>query len=204
MKRFLGATTFAAPAVLALVFLSCGGPEGLSSGPDIAMLEPTDPKYVLFNVCVGFEERHRKILKANLCDDFIFHFDPEDVGANVNGYIIPKYWTLDEFYAAAANIFAAAYVIDCTLSYRGIGTPGPGETEFRAEDVRLGFRVLVDRLNGYETYGGYCDFEFRGYAPGDGKTYWRVSRWWDRTYVEPPGDYEIVDTTLGRILAMYH
>lgn len=199
MKR----TTFGLVA-LALGVLSCGGPEGLSSGPDTPMLEPTDPKYVLFNVNVGFEERGRKILKANLCDDFVFHFDPEDVGANVNGYIIPASWTLDEFYAATENIFAGAYVIDCTLSYRGIGTPGPGETEFRAEDVSLSFRVHVDENNGYRTYGGYCDFEFRGYAPGDGKTYWRVSRWWDRTYVEPPGDYELVVTTLGRILAMYH
>jgi hypothetical protein len=189
---------------LALAVVACGGPEGVSSGPDLAMLVPTDPKLVLINICYGLEYRHRKILRANLCDDFIFYFDPSDVGAVVNGYVIPKSWTLDEFYAAADNIFAAAYDVEFSLSYRGIGTPGPGETEFRAEDVNTNFEVMVDENRGYATFRGFCDFEFRGYAPGDGKTYWRIYRWWDRTYVEPSDDYEIEETTLGRILAMYH
>ena len=203
MRKFLGAATFGLVA-LALAVLACGGPEGVSSGPDMAMLEPIDPKYVLKNVCSGFEYRHRKILKASLCDDFVFYFCPEDVGANVNGYIIPESWTRDEFYAAAANMFAKAYQLDMGISYYGIGTPGPGETEFLAGDVPLSFRVYVDARNGYRTYDGYCDFAFRGYAPGDGKTYWGISRWWDRTYVEPSGDYEFEETTLGRILATYH
>jgi hypothetical protein len=199
MKR----TTFGLVAA-ALTVLACGGPEGVSPGPDIAMLEPTDPQYVLINVTYAFDYRHLKILKVSLCDDFVFRFCPEDVGANVNGYIIPERWTRDEFYAAAAHIFAEAYYTDLDISLYGIRSPGPGETEFRIEGVTTRFEVYVDPYTGYGTYGGHCDFEFRGYAPGDGKTYWRVLRWWDRTFVEPSGDAGTERTTLGRILAMYH
>ena len=198
MKR-----TISALAALALAVLACGGPEGVNPGPDLAMIEPTHPVHVLKNVTIAFETSHRKILTASLCDDFAFYFCPEDVGATVNGYVIPESWTRDEFYVAAANMFAEAYDIDISISYYGIGSPGPGETEFLAEDVRFGFMLYVERRTGYETFGGYCDFAFRGNAPGDGKTYWRISRWWDRTYVEPPGD-QFEETTLGRILAMYH
>lgn len=189
-------------AVLAL--LACGGPEGVSPGPDRAMLEPTAPKYVLINLCTSFDYRHLKILKASLCDDFVFYFNPEDVGAKVNGYVIPERWTGDEFYAAAANVFARAFYVELYLRYYGIGTPGPGESEFLATDVRASLEVLTDRYSGHSTGGGYCDFGFRGYAPGDGKTYWRISRWWDRTYAEPPAGDEYEYASLGRILAMYH
>jgi hypothetical protein len=191
-------------AALALAVLACGGPEGVNPGPDLAMIEPTHPVHVLNNISMAFEARHPKILTASLCDDFRFHFCPEDVGATVNGYVIPESWTRDEFYAAAANIFAEAYDVDCNLYYRQMGSPAPGETEFRGENVETWFEVSVDRYTEYETYGGYCDFDFRGYAPGDGKTYWRVARWWDRTYVELPGDAADERTTLGRILAMFH
>jgi hypothetical protein len=190
-------------AATALALLACGGPEGVNPGPDLAMIEPVDPTFVLKNVSVAFEVRHPKILTASLCDDFVFYFCPEDVGATVNGYVIPVRWTRDEFYAAAAKIFAEAYDIDCNFFYRLMGSPAPGETEFRGEDVETWFEVTVDLYTSYETYGGYCDFDFRGYAPGDGKVYWRIARWWDRTYTEPPGD-DLERTTLGRILAMYH
>jgi hypothetical protein len=191
-------------AATALALLACGGPEGVSPGPDFAMLEPANPTYVLYNVNVAFDYRNRKILRASLCDDFAFRFCPEDVGATVNGYVIPESWSRDEFCAAAAHIFAEAYTLNMSISYYRIGSPGPGETYFRADDVSTSFRVAIDLYTTYETYGGYCDFEFRGYAPGDGKIYWRIAQWWDRTYAEPPGDGETVYTTLGRILAIYH
>jgi hypothetical protein len=189
---------------VALALLACGGPEGVSTGPDLAMFEPNDPKYVLINVCIAFDYRHFKTLKASLCDDFVFYFSPEDVGANVNGYVIPESWTRDDFYAAAANIFVKAYIVDLDLSLYGFRSPGPGQTYCRVEDISTRLDVHADTYTWYLVYDGYSDFEFRGYAPGDGKTYWRVARWWDRTFVEPPDYNEPVYTTLGRILAMYH
>jgi len=185
-----------------LTVLACGGPEGVSSGPDVAMLEPTEPKYTLHNLEIALEYRHPKILQANLCDDFVFLFGPEDVGANVNGYIIPAQWTRDEFCAALAHIFADSLIVAAGIQLYEIGKPGPGETEFLALDVPFQINVLRDRYNGYEARG-YCDFELRGDASGDGPTYWRVLRLWDNTFVEPSDGYELEETTFGRILATY-
>lgn len=202
LKRIPRIALSAVPAAFAV--LACGGPEGLSPSLDPVMFEPTDPKFVLMNLSSAFDWRHRKILKANLCDDFLFYFDPHDVGATVNGYVIPERWTRDEFYAAAANLFVEAYNADLDFVLYRVPPPGPGETYFRVEDVVTACEVYVDPYTGYATYGGYSDFEFRGYAPGDGKIYWHVARWWDRTYVEPPGDGQVEYATLGRILATYH
>jgi hypothetical protein len=189
-------------AALALAVLACGGPEGVSSGPDVAMLEPTGPKATLRNVEIAFDYRHRKILQASLCDDFAFLFGPEDVGANVNGYVIPAEWTRDEFCTALAHIFTDGYLIDADITTYAVGKAGPGQTEFLAADVPFTFNVYNDMRDGYYARG-FCDFELRGNAQGDGKTYWRVLRWWDNTYVEPSDD-EIEEKTFGRILAMYH
>jgi hypothetical protein len=84
MKR-----TAAIAITAALALLSCGGPEGVSPGPDLYMPAPTSPKIVLYNVMAAFDARHIKILKASLSDDFTFYFKAEDVGARVNGYVIP-------------------------------------------------------------------------------------------------------------------
>jgi len=199
MKRSVG---FAVAAAVAL--LACGGPEGVSPGPDMYMPAPTSPKIVLRNVAEAFEYRHLKILKANLSDDFTFYFKAEDVGARVNGYVIPASWTEEEMRRAVSHLFARVLYCDMGIAYYGIPDPGPGENTFRVEELYLEFDVFVDRYNGYEVNYGYCNFEFESYAGEEGERWWRLTAWEDFTSAEPPPDDGFTRTTLGRILARYY
>lgn len=139
MKRTAAITIMAALALLA-----CGGPEGLSPGPDLYMPAPTSPKIVLYNVMQAFDYRHPKVLKANLGDGFTFYFKAEDVGARVNGYVIPASWTEAEMRRAVTNLFDRVLRCSMGIPYYGIPNPGPGENTFRVEEVSLSFTVYRD------------------------------------------------------------
>ncbi|UCH79095.1 MAG: hypothetical protein JSU81_03865 [Candidatus Coatesbacteria bacterium] len=200
MKQTVG---FAITAALAL--LACGGPEGVSPGPDLYMPAPTRPKIVLHNVEEAFDARHIKILKANLSNDFTFYFKAEDVGARVNGYVIPVSWTEAEMRRAAGHLFDRASRCSMGIDYREIPDPGSGANTFRANEVYLTFFVFVDEYSGYEVDYGYCNFEFESYAGEEGERWWRLTAWEDFTTTEPPpGGDQLKDNTLGRILARYY
>ena len=157
------------------------------------------------NVEMAFNRRNVDLLKNMLSADFLFHFDPADVGQKPPGrkYIIPEYWYYDEFWTATDNMFILAYSISLAIPTKGVGTPAESKTTYRAEKVSLSLRVMVDELSGYVADKGYCDYEFESYAGKEGKKYWRLTAWRDRTcgaFDESPG---VCPTSLGRILAMY-
>ena len=191
-------------AALALLALSCGEEEGVTpQKPE--RLEPTSPVFVLKNVELAFNQRDINLLKAMLGPNFVFYFDPHDVGQYPPGkhYPIPESLSREEFLQAVSNMFRKAYSINLTISTGRVGTPGENETKYKAENVSLSLLVMIDSLNGYIADRGYCNFEFERYEAA-GKKYWRLTGWWDRTsegYDEYPG---IAPSSLGRILAMYY
>ena len=194
-----------ASLTVAALTLACGGEEGVTPRqPD--RLEPTSPANVLKNVAISFNQSDVNLLKAMLSESFVFYFDPRDVGSSPPGkpeYKIPESWSYTEFWSAAARMFHLAYAISLNIPTSQIGTPGPGETRYKAENVSISLLVMIDELNGFIADKGYCNFEFEKYTTKEGNKYWRLTGWWDRTsqgYDENPG---IAPASLGKILALF-
>jgi hypothetical protein len=193
---------FVAIAVLAL---ACGEEEGVTPrAPD--RLEPTSPVNVLKNVEISFNQRNIGLLKAMLSDDFVFYFDPRDVGNSPPGseYVIPESWSYAEFWPVAGNMFRQAYSINLSISTSRVGSPGENETTYKAENITISLLVMISELNGFIADGGYCNFAFEKYTTKEGKKYWRLTKWWDRTsefFDEYPG---VTPTSLGKVLAVFN
>jgi hypothetical protein len=190
--------------VTAFLALACGEEEGVTKpGPE--RLEPTTPAQVLTNVAVSFNQRDIDLLKAMLSPNFIFYFDPRDVGLSPPGsqYVIPETWSREEFLQAVSNMFRKAYSINLSIPTSRVGTPGENETTYLAENVSISLLVMVDELNGYIADAGYCNFEFERYEAASGKKYWRLINWWDRTSEYFDESTGVAPISLGRILSLY-
>jgi hypothetical protein len=188
---------------LALLALSCGEEEGVTRPPPPPLNLPAD---ALDAVEISFNQRDIELLKKCLDPDFVFYFDPDDVGQNPPGkptYNIPTSWSYTEFWSVANRMFNMAYSISLYIPASQIGTPRPGENKYKAEDVSISLLVMVDEYNGFIADGGYCDFAFETYYKEQKQKLWRLTGWWDFTSVyadETPG---LEPTSLGKILAMY-
>jgi hypothetical protein len=192
-------------AALALLALSCGDEEGVTpQEPD--RLAPTSPANVLKNVELAFNNRDVDLLKAMLSLNFIFYFDPDDVGQNPPGkpYIIPESWSYTVFWQAVYNMFTKAHSISLSMPTGEVGTPGENETTYRADKISVSLLVMVDELNGYIADNGHCNYEFESYTSEAGKKCWRLTKWWDRTS-GAPADVRLgaAPTSLGKILSLF-
>jgi hypothetical protein len=191
-------------AAAGLLCLACAVEE--VAGPQApARLEPTTPARVLANVATSFNTRNLGLLKDMLSPDFLFHFDPRDVGRHPpeRKYVIPEFWYYDEFWTPADNMFILAYAISLAIPTEGVGTPAESETAYRAEKVPLSLRVRVDELNTLVADRGYCDFEFESYTGKEGRKHWRLTGWWDYTSVAEDGAPDAEAASFGRVLAFY-
>ncbi|HUV85772.1 MAG TPA: hypothetical protein VMX79_01525, partial [bacterium] len=124
--------------VVAVLALACGEEEGVTPRePD--RLEPTSPACVLKNVEIAFNRGDVNLLKAMLSEDFVFYFDPRDVGKNPPGstYIIPESWSYTEFWQVLNKMFRQAYSISLSIPTGRVGTPGENETTYRADNITL-------------------------------------------------------------------
>jgi hypothetical protein len=187
----------AAAALLA----SCGEEEIRPVPP------PQDPvEGILKSVEIAFSQQSIRYLETVLAPDFVFYFDPDDVGLHPPGsqYIIPASWSRAEFKAAAVNMFTHAYSISLTINTSAVGEPGPNETTYLAEDVTIRLLVMVDKLSGFIAEQGYCDFAFKCYEREAGNKVWRLTKWWDNTAVYYDAKPGISSTSLGRVLALYY
>jgi len=175
------ASVAAAAAVTALALTGC-----LFSPPPIIPPEPppemTTPVNVLKNIAIAYNQRNIELYKKALSPDFVFYFDPRDVGQTPPGskYIIPESWSYTEDWGATNKMFQNAYSISLSITTSGIGEPGPEETTYLADNVSINLVVMINELNGYQAEKGYCNFEFESYPVGE-KKYWRLTKWWDRT-----------------------
>jgi hypothetical protein len=188
----------------AMLLLACGGEEGVTPRvPD--RVEPTTPANVLKNVEISFNQRDINLLKAMLSENFVFYFDPHDVGQSPPGsqYHIPESWSYTEFWQALNNMFDKAYSINLSIPTGRVGTPAENETKYKAENISISLLVMIDELSGFIADNGYCNFEFEGNEGAFGKKYWRLTKWWDRTsqyFDEHPGAGGV---SFGRILALF-
>jgi hypothetical protein len=193
-----------ASVAAAVLLLACGEEEGVTK-PEPERVEPTTPANVLKNVAISFNQRGIKILNPVLSPNFIFYFDPRDVGQSPPGktYIIPETWSYAEFWHAVNNMFTTAYAIDLKIPTSRIGTPGENENTYLVENINISLLVMVDELNGYIADIGYSNFEFERYEAESGKKYWRLINWWDRTspgYDANPG---VSPSSVGKILTLF-
>ena len=189
--------------LIAVLTLACGEEEGVTP-TEPERLEPTSPAGVLKNVAISFNQRDINLLKAMLSPNFVFYFDPRDVGQTPPGksYIIPESWSYTEFWQALSNMFGQAYSINLAITTGNIGTPGENETTYKADNVRISLLVMVTELNGFIADGGYCNFELERYDAASGKKYWRLTGWWDRTSEFFDGYPGAAPTSFGKILAL--
>ena len=167
--------------------------------------QPTTPANVLQNIAVAFNDRHDGLLKDMINDDFVFYFDPRDVGSNPPGseYLIPESWTRAEFLKAATNMFKKAYQITLTIYTDGINDPRPEETEYGAENVPAELLVMIEELNGYMAKGS-CAFEFERYSAEGGSKCWRLTAWRDGQRFSDGEPENKLPSTIGRVLASFY
>jgi len=197
-----------ASVAVALLALSCGEEEGITRpGPEPKgeRVEPVTPGAVLRNFKEGFIYRQYRIVNISLRDNFLFFFDPREVGQKVpyRNYVIPKSWDRDAFMQAVKVLLGGAYALDFAISTEGLGEPGPGATLHEAENITLTLRVMVNELESYLADQGSVDLEFESYISANGKKYWQLKTWRDHTY-PPYGDLGVERASLGKILAIYY
>jgi hypothetical protein len=174
----------AALAAATLTFTGC-----LFSPPEEKPPEPapemTTPANVLKNIQVAYNQQLIQNYKKALSTNFVFYFDPDDVGQNPPGrqYEIPESWSYTEDWQATDKMFQKAYSIKLSIPTGDVGEPEPNETTFRADNISINLLVMVDELTGFLADQGYCNFEFEKYKNEEGKDRWRLTKWWDRTAV---------------------
>jgi len=159
----------------------------------------------LRTVEASFNYRAIDYLKDALSPNFVFYFDPRDVGKYPPGknYVVPERWSSFEFWVAVNNMFNKAYTIDLSINTSGVGEPEPEEKTYLADNIDLALLVMVDEKHGYIADKGYCNFEFESYPTKERKRNWRLTKWWDRTSVVNGKPDGVTPSSLGRILALY-
>ena len=170
-------------ALAALSFTGClfSPPEKEPPSPPPVMDSPAN---VLKTVEAAYNQRNIEYYKNALSKNFVFYFDPDDVGQNPPGvptYKIPESWTYTEDWSATDKMFEKAFSISLQISTGIVGTPDPEATTFRAENITIKLLVMIDELNGYLADTGYCNFEFEKYQNESNEDRWRLTKWWDNT-----------------------
>lgn len=173
----------AGAAVAALALTGC-----LFSPPEEQPAEPppemTSPANVLKVIEIAYNRTDIDLYKSALSTNFVFYFDPRDVGQSPPGkpsYTIPESWSYTEDWGATYNMFERAYSIDLSIPTNRVGEPEPEENIYEADNIGISLLVMVDELNGYIANTGYCNFEFEKYQNEHGQDRWRLTKWWDRT-----------------------
>jgi hypothetical protein len=178
-----GAAVIAVTAAAALILTGCL----FSPPPPVPPQEPvemTSPANVLKNIAIAYNQSNIDLYKKALSPDFVFYFDPRDVGGSPPGkpnIIIPESWSYTEDWDATYNMFEGAYSIDLKIPTSRVPEPEPEEKTFLVENINISLLVMVDELNGFIADKGYCNFEFEKYKNEQGEDRWHLIRWWDRT-----------------------
>jgi hypothetical protein len=188
--------------LVAAAFVACGGDEETTPGPHPAAM--TTPAAVLYNVEYSWNHRDFDLFKECLSPNFVFYFNPYDVGSIVDGYEIPVSWNYNDMTGAVGKMLELAYSISLAIPTENVGTPGPTDNIWRADNITPYFLLYPTADSGYIVNAGYCNFEFEKYRDKDGKDYWRLTKWWDFTGLSYTASAAgAAPTSLGKILAMY-
>ena len=161
--------------VIALFAVGCDN-DDVTINPPLVLL-PDTPTNVAYFLELSFNYRDINLYKQCLSPGFTFHFNPADVGTEVDGYVIPETWSYEEDWRATQNMFTRAYDIAFQIDEAGIGSPAEGDTNYTAENIAVSLTVMIDENNGLLGQGT-GDFTFETYD-SNGDTYWRITDWWD-------------------------
>ena len=178
-------------------FLACGGDE--KTTPDAFAV--TTPAAVLANISASWNQREVARFKASLSPNFVFYFNPHDVGQSVNGYVIPVSWDYPETVDTVRTMFENAYSISLDIPTDSVGTPPANASVWRADNITPYLLLYDVPGEAYTIGGGYCNFEFEKYKGSDGNDYWRLKTWWDFT---SSAGRNAAPASLGHVLALYH
>jgi hypothetical protein len=186
-----------AAALAALLSAAC-----IFSEPDDTpaprVIVPNTPAHCLKVIAASWNGRNYDRFQPCLSPDFVFYFNPIDVGQTVEGYVIPVSWNYTQMTAAVKNMFEQAYDIEMAIPTSTVGTPGSEDTTWQANTITVKMTLLTEPGTGYRIGDGYCDFAFEKYDD-DGKDRWRLTEW--RDYSRE--GYDDAPTTLGKVLTLF-
>jgi hypothetical protein len=151
---------------------------------------------------LSFNIRDIEDLEVCLASDFIFCFDPKDVGEETGEYIIPESWTRDQFIDIVGYIFDVVYSIDLKIDTSVIHNPITDDKTYTAADVPVRFLIMIDPVSGFLAQGTFT-FELRAEYDRYHRNYWYVTTWRDFTGLDNPGERNIVPASFGVILANF-
>ncbi len=181
-------------------FISLGIVLGIAcnetTGPDIQGVTPTER---IYNVELSFNARDVTLFERQLTDDFTFYFNENDVGNDVNGYIIPESWNRDDISRAVDNLLELAHDVNLQLPEEDVGTPPEGATTYTADNIAVSLLVMVDENNGFIANKGMLEFTFEN-TPVSGIDQWSIIEWKDFTYAKKG----VESTSFGDILAAFY
>jgi len=198
-------TALSVALLAAALLLACGGDDETTTPDQLPPIAPTSPANVLRNVERSFNTKDYDLFEFCLSPNFVFYFNPNDIGEIVEGYVIPVSWNRVEMEAAIQHMFNEAYRITLSIPTSGMGTPGSGATTWRAEGVNIRLELLTSPGNGYRIGAGFCNFEFEKYE-NNGAYRWRLTKWWDYTrgLRATTAGLSRAPYSLGSILALYN
>jgi hypothetical protein len=181
------------------ILLACGGETGPTGSDKPQYFARTSPANVLRNIETSFNYQDYDVFAGCLSPNFIFYFNPNDVGEIVEGYVIPVSWNRVEMLAAIRKVFSQAYRIEMDIPTKTVGTPGSEDTTWRVDNVTITLVLLTEPGVGYRIGAGYSNFEFERYEVNNNYR-WRLITWWDYTSESRDG----APSSLGRVLAIYY
>ncbi|MCP4231785.1 MAG: hypothetical protein GY771_16775 [bacterium] len=175
-----------------------------TTGPEPPTYFGLTPSQCIYYLEQAFNDRDIGIFEKQLSPNFIFYFNPSDVGENVGGYTIPSSWDFDHIRRAVWNMVrpydeGGAYQITMDLPEGDVGDPPEGATTYTASNIGLSLLVMFDEENGLIVNKGLLEFVFEK-ADNDGEDYWRIKDWRDFTYSKKG----IESASLGPILATFY
>lgn len=186
----------------ALLFLACGVEEPTETQPPAIVND--SPANCLKAVAAAWSDKDYGRFKECLAADFVFDFNPADVGTKVRGYPIPATWTYDDILNTTLNMFTLAESVSCGIPVDEVGTPGANAGTWRATNIPFNLTIMEDAESGYRVGAGYCYFTFESYTD-NGQRRWRLTEWWDFTRAgnATAANLGITPTSLGLALALY-
>ena len=173
--------------VAVLAIAGCGDLNIGIDPPIYTPIPPKAPKNVIYNLELSFNKRDINLYKQCLSPNFTFHFHPDEVGLEVNGYVIPETWSYEEDWAAVRKMFGDAYNINMYITENDVGNSNEGVTTYTANHVRMELVVTFDTGFWIKSYRATGTFKFEIYRK-NGNVYWRITDWWDEFGMVLKGD----------------
>jgi hypothetical protein len=189
-----------AVALAGALLLACGGEEETTTPTAIVNDSPANCLKV---IAASWNGKNYNRFRPCLSPDFVFYFNPNDVGASIGGYEIPVSWNYTQMTAAVKNMFEQAYDIEMAIPTSTVGKPGSGATTWRANNIIISMTLYTAPGTGYRIGAGYCNFAFEKYEENN-EARWRLTSWWDfsreGSAAAVPG---VEPSSLGRVLSLY-